>query len=217
LNFELPSVIKGLKLCEFSAIVRDMTTTLQRLVCALVLGLTVAASALAQAQAPLTKKDAVLVSVTAKVEALDLATREVTLRGPLGNVVTFTVDKRITRLNEVKVGDEVTADYYVAYAAELRPPTDQEKANPIQVLKETAKAPAGTEPAGGALRILKIVATVQGLDQPTKSVTLAGPKGNLVTVQVDDVANLAKLRLGDTIVVTYAEALAVSLQKRAPK
>ena len=172
---------------------------------------------LAQTPAPVTGRQSAQASVTATVQAIDYNTREVTLKGSLGNVVTFTVDKRVTRLNEVKVGDEVTADYYVAYAAELRAPTEQEKANPIQVLKETAKAPAGTEPAGGALRILKVVATVEGLDRPTKSVTLAGPKGNLVTVQVKDVANLVKLRIGDTIVVTYAEALAVSLQKRAPK
>ena len=66
-----------------------MTTTFQRLACALVLGLTVSASALAQAQAPLTTQDAVQVSVTAKVEALDLATREVTLKGPLGNEKAF--------------------------------------------------------------------------------------------------------------------------------
>jgi len=36
-------------------------------------------------------------------------------------------------------------------------------------------------------------------------------------VQVADVANLAKLRLGETLIVTYTEALAVSLVKRTPK
>ena len=33
--------------------------------------------------------------------------REVTLKGPLGNVVTFTVDQRVKRRKEVKVGDHV--------------------------------------------------------------------------------------------------------------
>jgi Cu/Ag efflux protein CusF len=194
-----------------------MKSILPLLACAVVIGLSPVAPASAQVQAPLSKRDAVQVTITARVEALDLATREVTLKGPLGNVVTFTVDKRVARLNEVKVGDEVTADYYVAYAAEVRPATDQEKANPIMVLEETVKAPAGTEPAGGALRVIRAVVTVEGLDRPTKSLTVMGPKGHTVTVQVEDVANLSKLRIGDTMVVTYAEALAVSLQKRAPK
>jgi len=76
-----------------------------------------------------------------------------------------------------------------------RPATEAEKATPIQVLQETAKAPAGTEPAAGALRVIRVVCTVEGLDRPTKTLTVAGPRGTLVMVQVADVANLAKLRL----------------------
>jgi hypothetical protein len=181
--------------------------------CAIVL----AGSIIAAQQEPLRREGSALLSVAAKVTAIDLATRVVTLKGPAGNEVTFTVDKRVTRLNEIKVGDEVIADYYESFAAELRPPTAEEKANPLVVLDKTAKAPAGTEPAGGALRITRAVVTVEGLDRPTMSLTVANSKGHLLTVQVDNVANLSKMRLGDTIVVTYVEALAVSLEKRAPK
>ena len=129
--------------------------------------------ALTQPQAPMVKQDAVLTTITARITALDQTTREVTLKGPLGNTVTFTVDKRVTRLNEMKVGDDVTADYYVAYAAEFRAPTEQEKANPFVVLEEKAKAPAGTSPAAGALKITRAVVTIEGLDRPTKSMTLS--------------------------------------------
>ena len=194
-----------------------MRIGIPHLACAVVIGTAVAGSAFAQTNPPVSSAGAAQASITARVEAIDQTTREVTLKGPLGNVVTFTVDKRVARLNEIKVGDEVTADYYVSLAAELRPPTDQEKTQPITVLKETATAPAGTEPAAGALKVTKAVVTVEGLDRPTKSLTVAGPSGKLYTVVVKDVANLSKLRLGDTLVVTFTEALAVSLQKRAPK
>jgi hypothetical protein len=60
---------------------------------------------------PLSAERTILATVTAKVEAVDLAKREVTLKGQLGNVVTFVVDERVKRLNEFSVGDEVTADY----------------------------------------------------------------------------------------------------------
>lgn len=193
------------------------TTTIQRGMCAAVLGVCLAATAYAQDKKPLSREDAVLVSITARVEAIDLAKREVTLKGPLGNVVTFTADKSVKRLDEFKVGDDVEADYFVAFAAEARPATDEEKATPLTVLEAKAKAPRGTDPAAGGLRVIKAVVTVEGLDRPTKSLTVKGPAGNLHTVQVENVANLSKLRLGDTIVVTYAEALAVSLEKRAPK
>src|SRR5213078_5028301 len=63
------------------------------------------------------REDTILVSLTASVEAIDYTNREVTLKGPLGNEVTFTVDKRVKRLDEAKVGDQVRADYYVSIAA----------------------------------------------------------------------------------------------------
>jgi len=165
--------------------------------------------------APLSTEETILVTVTAKVQAIDLAKREVTLKGPAGNEVTFTVDQRVKRLDEVKVGDDVTADYYVSVAGELRAPTEDEKKNPVSIIEAGARAPKGTEPAAGALRVIKIVTTVEGLDLPTQSVTLKGqgPMGHTATVRAKNVDNLKKLRLGDTIVVTYTEALAVSVEK----
>ena len=136
-----------------------------------------------------------------------------TLTGPLGNVVTFVADKRIKRLGEVKVGDEVTADYFVSVAGELRAPTEEEKKTPLTVIGGSGRAPEGEAPAAGALRQFKVVATVVGLDLPTQSVTLMGPLGNTGTIRAEKVENLKQLHLGDTIIVTYTEALAISLQK----
>jgi hypothetical protein len=183
-------------------------------------GALLALSALAQetksASPPLSTERTILVTVTAKVEAIDQVQREVTLKGPLGNVVTFVVDERVKRLNEFKVGDEVTADYYVSLAGELRAPTKEEKKKPLVVVAGAARAPKDASPAGGALRAIKVVATVEGLDLPTRSVTLKGPMGNFLTVRAASADNLKKLHLGETIVVTYTEALAISLQKAQP-
>lgn len=194
-----------------------MTHFIPASVGAAVLAASAIASVSAQTPTPMRVSDSAMVSVSATVQAIDVAKREVTLKGSLGNVITFTVDKRVTRLDEVKVGDKVVADYYVSFAAELRAPTAEEKANPKVTEQGTAKAPAGTEPAAGYLRVSRAVVTVEGLDRPTKSLTVKGPAGNFVTVEVNDVAKLSQLRLGDTIVVTYTEALAIALEKRAPK
>jgi hypothetical protein len=161
----------------------------------------------------LSREEAVLVTVTASVEAIDLGKREVSLKGPLGNTVTFTVDQRVKRLNEVKVGDLVQADYYLSFAAELRQPTPEEEKTPFVVLDAAAKAPPGTSPSAGGLRRFKVVATIEGLDRPTQTITVKGPLGNLLTARVADAANLTKMRIGEKIVVTLTEALAVSLEK----
>ncbi len=167
--------------------------------------------------APMGRKEAVLVTLTASVEAIDPATREVTLKGPLGNTATFTVDQRVKRLDEVKVGDLVRADYYISIAAEVRKPTAEELKHPLVVLDAAGKAPPGTSPAAGGLRRFKVVTTIKGLDRPTQTVTVKGPRGNYLTARVADPSRLTQVRIGDTILVTYTEALAISLEKAEKK
>ena len=167
--------------------------------------------------APMSRQKTVLATVTASVEAIDFTNREVTLKGPLGNTVTFTVDQRVKRLNEVKVGDFVRADYYVSVAAEVREPTAEEKKHPLEVVEAAAKAPPGTSPAAGGLRRFKVVTTIEGLDRPTQTVTVKGLRGNYLTARVADPSRLTKVRIGDKIVITYTEALAISLEKAEKK
>jgi len=166
---------------------------------------------------PMGRKDAVLVTLTASVEAIDPATREVTLKGPLGNTATFTVDQRVKRLDEVKVGDLVRADYYVSIAAEVRKPTAEELEHPLVVLDAAGKAPPGTSPAAGGLRRFKVVTTIEGLDRPTQTVTVKGPRGNYLTARVADPSRLTQVHIGDTIVIIYTEAVAISLEKAEKK
>ena len=166
----------------------------------------------AQAEVP-TREDAILVSVTATIEAIDTESRLVTLKGPLGNMVTFTVDPQVERLNEFGVGDAVTADYYVSVAYELREPTAEEQKEPLVFIDVAGKASAESPPAGGVVSQIRALCTIEGLDRPTETVTLKGPRGRYATVRVTEPANLPHLRIGQSVVVTYTEALAVSLEK----
>ena len=83
----------------------------------------------------------------------------------------------------------------------------------------TEKAPAATEkPTGRAEgRAVQVKGTVAAVDKEAKTVTLKGPKGRYHTVQVEDPAVLQRVKVGDTVIVTAAEALAVSLEKKGEK
>jgi hypothetical protein len=154
-----------------------------------------------------------LITITARVEAVDLAQRELTLKGPLGNVVTVAVDERVKRLDDLKPGDLVSASYYLGIVAELRPPTPEEKAEPLVILAGKGKAKPEAAPAVGAARAIRVVGTIEALDRTTRTATLKGPRGRYVTVRVEDPARLEKLHLGETVVVTCAEAIAVEVDK----
>lgn len=58
-------------------------------------------------------------SITAKVTALDQKTRVITLTGPQGNSLTFTVGPDVKRLNEIKVGDTVSLRYTEALMVDV--------------------------------------------------------------------------------------------------
>ena len=158
-------------------------------------------------------EDQILVTATATVQELDVEKREVTLKGPLGDISTLKVADEVKRLDEIKVGDKVTAKYYVSVAGELREPTEEEKKNPIMVVTGKAKAPKTSAPAAGEVNVIRVVATVEGLERPTRLLVLKGPRGKYMSVRARDVKRLEQLHLGDTIVVTFTEALAISVEK----
>ena len=163
-----------------------------------------------------TRQDSLLASVTAKVTAIDHKTREVTLKGPAGNSVTFIAGPEVKRLDDVNIGDLVTADYYLSFAAELREPTAEEKEHPLTFVDAGGRALEGAPTAAGAKQI-KAVTTIVGLDLPTQTVTVQGPLGRYLTARVATPSVLEKMRLGQNIVITYTEAMAISVEKVAPK
>jgi hypothetical protein len=156
-----------------------------------------------------------LLTLTATVQDVNLARREVTLKGSEGRVETFMVSPKVERITEIGKGDEVTIQYYLGIAAELRPPTEEEKKEPYKEMEQDARAPKTSAPAGMEVRTIRVVATVEAIDTAAKTVTLKGPKGRTHTVAVEDPAVLQKAKKGDTVIVTAAEAFAVSLEKVA--
>jgi Cu/Ag efflux protein CusF len=176
-------------------------------------GVQLSAQGATQAPATPTKVVEQVVTETATVQAIDVAKREVTLKGPLGDIETVTVSDEVKRLDEIKVGDKVTAKYYIGIAAELRAPTAEEKAEPFKVIDGAGRTPAGSTPGAAAVRAVRVVATIEGLDRPTQTVTLKGPGGRYFKVRVADPKILEKPHLGDTVVVTAAEALAISIER----
>jgi Cu/Ag efflux protein CusF len=61
-------------------------------------------------------------TITATVEAIDYKARTVTLKGPAGNVRTFTVGPEAKRFDEVKKGDQVTLNVTEAVAISVSKP-----------------------------------------------------------------------------------------------
>lgn len=172
------------------------------------------AAAHSTGERPLTVEESAQAKVTARVKSIDYATREVVLEDAAGRTSTVVATQQVQRLNDVHVGDEVTVDYVVTLVAELRPPTAEEKANPISAAQITSRAPPGTDPAGSIARGVKVVTTVEAVDPANLLVTLKGPMGDTMVVRGRKPENVRKLRVGDTIVITYVRGMALAVSKR---
>ena len=63
-------------------------------------------------------------------------------------------------------------------------------------------------------KLIQKTATVESIDQASRLVTLRGEDGGATTVRVSDEArNLAQVKAGDKVVVSYYEALAAEVKK----
>jgi Cu/Ag efflux protein CusF len=80
---------------------------------------------------------------------------------------------------------------------------------------QTATGVVGTGPGvAGAARTVEVTATITAIDAATRAVTLKGPQGNEKTMTAGpEVKNFAQLKVGDTVDVSYAEALTLELKK----
>ncbi len=80
---------------------------------------------------------------------------------------------------------------------------------------EKAPAPAEKPPvrAKGAASVTKVRGTVAAVDKDAGTVTLKGPKGRSVTIEVKDKSKLDQIKVGDPVVAAYMEAVAARVVK----
>lgn len=152
--------------------------------------------------------------LSAQVVALDKATRTVTLKGPKGNVVDIVAGDEVKNFDQIKLGDFVVARYAQALTLELR--KTKVKAGEPTVSEGVVRAKPGERPAGAVGREVTAIADVIGVDPKKSTITLKGPRGNVVTLNVQNPDQFKVVKKGDQVEVTYTEALALSVEP-APK
>ncbi|NOQ92627.1 MAG: hypothetical protein GQ552_07925 [Flavobacteriaceae bacterium] len=153
------------------------------------------------------------VTMQGTVTAIVADTREITLMGTDGGLVTITAGEAVERFDEIAVNDVLKFEYYTYMKAEFREPTAEEIAEPLVVMAEGGKAPEGMDPAAVVGAVVKAIVSIEVLNRPNMTATVKGPRGNYVTIQMEDETLITELKIGEVLILTYAEAIAVSLEK----
>jgi len=150
---------------------------------------------------------------TATVTAVDQAARVVTLREADGTVTKFTAGPEVRNLEQTKVGDIVTLEYTQALALELKKSGTAKRER--TETEGAMRAAPGQKPGGVMGREIRAVADVTAVDTKAKTVTLKGPQ-RTVTLNIEDQKQLADIKVGDQVEVTFIEAVALKVEAAKP-
>jgi Cu/Ag efflux protein CusF len=178
-----------------------------------VAGLTAPAPAWAQAAGIGGIGESHTITERAQVKAIDLATRQVTLVGPQGNVFTVHAGDAVRNLDRVKVGDTVVATFYTSTMLVLSAPGTKIPDN--QLNAAAARAAKGELPAAAVASRSIVTGTVVGVDLSAHTISLVDPAGGMVhTFAVTEArrqAALKRVKVGDSLTIIGTEAFAVAL------
>lgn len=149
-----------------------------------------------------------VVTISATVEKIDMQKRLVTLRGPEGDLRTLKVGKEVVNLPQVRVGDKLEMDYTETVVVRMASPGEVKD----EVKGLVGRAKPGEKPGYLEETETTVTAIILDLDKVQHTATLKLPDGNVMLAQVQDPANMDKVKVGDTIVITYRNALAIAVR-----
>ena len=156
---------------------------------------------------------AIVAEVEGEVVAVDLETRELVVRGPGGNFVTLSAREDGVDISQIVPGDTIVADYVASIEAEVRQPTAEELADPWVVIGEQGNTGADDSvTAAGVARLIRAVCTIEAMDS-AGNVTIKDARGRMHTIGGVEIDKLDNVRLGDSVVVVFTEALVMSLKE----
>ena len=151
-------------------------------------------------------------TISAVVEAIDHETRVVTVRKPDGEAVTFTASDEARNLDQVEVGDVLIAEYVESVSIDVIANEGMEAgAAEVAAVARTEK---GEMPGLAAMGSTVVTATVEAINLELNTFKLKGPDGTINEYAARNPGNLKRAAVGDLVVITVTEALAITVEEQ---
>ena len=155
------------------------------------------------------------VQVTTVVDAVDREARTVTLKGPEGNTRTIQTDPNSNNIDQIEVGDLVDVEFVQHFTIEVLAGTG---AGPSTgTMAASARNREGETPAGMEMLTTVTTATVEEINIEENTFKLKWPGGEIRQYEAQEPENLKKAVVGDLVITTYTEAIALKLQEVTPE
>ena len=151
-------------------------------------------------------------TLSAVVEAIDHETRVVTVRKPDGEAITFTASDEARNLDQVDVGDVLIAEYVETVSIKVVA-NDGMEADAAAV-SAMARTEEGEMPGFAAMDASVTTATVEEINLENNTFKLKGPDGRINEYVARNPENLKRAMVGDLVVITVSEAIAITVEEQ---
>ncbi|WP_310063182.1 hypothetical protein [Lysobacter niastensis] len=181
---------------------------------ALAVATVAACSTAPKAETP-TEVAAVQITATGTVTAIDTPNRLVTIRNQQNEEVQVHADETVRNFDQIHVGDIVSIDYKRSVAVDIQPAGSAEAGAYIKEDEDVAKL--GEKPRAGMSQTVTVMAPILAIDTANNTITVKGPRGNVVDLDVvrpEQQARLSQLKVGDILRVAFTEAAVVSVRPK---
>ncbi|MBK1619057.1 hypothetical protein CKO42_11565 [Lamprobacter modestohalophilus] len=170
---------------------------------ALILGTVLPGTLLAQAAEPAVA-GMMGAQLTGKVMVVNPETRLMTLKDADGAYHVLHVPPEVTRIDQIKIGDEVTIAEISSALIEIVP---ADEAGPVASERSTdVDRQPGKKPAGSITDTLTVYGKVVGMDSAKGTVTIEGPNQTR-TLDVDDPSLLGSISVGDGVIARFQNVI----------
>lgn len=150
----------------------------------------------------------------AKVVAIDYATRNITLKGPLGGMLTVTAGPEAVNFDQIKKGDYINASVTRTLEVYLGDEADALNDGSAELV---ALAPKGAAPAGMIAGTSQQTAKVAAIDAANRTAILEFENGVKDTVNVRPDIDLNSVQLGQRVVIRSTEVISISMEANTPE
>jgi hypothetical protein len=148
------------------------------------------------------------------VTKIDKSKRLLTLKNSTGQLFDVIADPEVRNFDQIAVGDTVNLEYVKSLTMELKKPGTDVESSAAGIATHSQP---GEKPGGTAANSVTTVAEVIDVNPGKKTVTLQGPQGHIVELDVNNPDQFKVVKKGDKVEVTYMEAVAVAVEPAAKK
>lgn len=152
------------------------------------------------------------VTTTARVEAIDYETREVTLLRENGELYTSRVGEEVRNLDQVDVGDVMYVHNVDSISIQVIADDGAEPETYVE--EEVARAGEGRMPGFASSESTVTTAIIEAIDVEDRTFKLREPDGEIRQYTARNRDNLRRAKVGDKVRTTVTTTIVITVHKR---